>query len=198
MATAAKGKKSARTTKAGSGKQSAADRRKLFVEAYIANGGNATKAALSAGFSAKTAGSQGHDLLKHPEIVLKLQERRQSLASSYELTSEAVIKSLAQAVYFDPRKLYDEHGNLKPIQDLDDDTAAAISGLEVSEIRNDGVVIGHTKKVKWLDKNTARDQAMKHLGLFGEDNKQRNPLEGISRDSLKDVLAHLAKLRGKP
>lgn len=43
-------------------------KQRLFVKAYIAVR-NATKAAEAAGYSKKTAGSQGHDLLKKPEIA---------------------------------------------------------------------------------------------------------------------------------
>ena len=102
------------------------------------------------------------------------------MLSKLELTTESVLRSLAQAVHFDPRKLYDEHGNLKPITELDDDTAMALSGVEVmEEFAGRGEkreLMGYTKKVKWLDKNAARDQAMKHLGMFREDNNQHNPL----------------------
>lgn len=44
-------------------------RRLLFVEAYIANVYNATQAAIAAGLSEKSAYSQGHELLKHPEVA---------------------------------------------------------------------------------------------------------------------------------
>jgi len=115
--------------------------------------------------------------------------------SKLELTTESVLRSLAQAVHFDPRKLYDEHGNLKPITELDDDTAMALSGVEVmEEFAGRGEkreLVGYTKKVKWLDKNAARDQAMKHLGMFREDNNQRNPLSDLPRDMIKDLVAKL-------
>lgn len=47
-------------------------KRKAFVEAYT---GNATEAALSAGYSPKTAHAIGHELLKKPEIQEALQKR---------------------------------------------------------------------------------------------------------------------------
>jgi phage terminase small subunit len=50
--------------KSGTSKAAAATRRRLFIETYLANGHNATQAAISAGYSAKTAGSQGQRLLK--------------------------------------------------------------------------------------------------------------------------------------
>ena len=42
--------------------------------------------------------------------------------------------------------------------------------------------------------NTAREQAMKHLGLYLEDNKQKSPLEGVSRETMKLIAE---KLSGK-
>lgn len=182
--------------KAGNTQEDAANRRKVFVEAYLTNGGNASQAAVAAGFSEKTAGAAGSRLLKHVEVSTQIQQRRAKLAEKYELTTESVIRSLAQAVHFDPRKMFREDGTLKPIHELDDDTAAALAGFEVTEEKgsgNDrGKVIGFTKKVKWLDKNTAREQAMKHLGLYLEDNKQKSPLEGISREALKSVVERLS------
>ena len=31
------------------------------------------------------------------------------------------------------------------------------------------------RKIKWADRSKARDQAMKHLGMFEKDNGQRTP-----------------------
>lgn len=39
-----------------------------FIRSYVENG-NATKSALEAGYSAKTAHVQGHTLLKHPKVL---------------------------------------------------------------------------------------------------------------------------------
>jgi phage terminase small subunit len=201
MATAKKrpaAKKAA--VKAGTGKEAAEARRRLFVEAYIQNGGNATEAAKTAGYSVVTAGQQGSRLLKDVNVQQLLGGRQEKLAAKFELTTEAVLKNLAQAIYFDPRKLYQEDGSLKPIHELDDDAAQALAGFEVVEMAGGGEFGGpeglkhvpmYTKKVKWLDKNAAREQAMKHLGLYREDNKQRNPLDGLPREVLKDLVDRL-------
>lgn len=187
-------KKPVKRKKAGSAKEGAALRYKTFAEAYLANGGNASQAALTAGYAPHSAGVTGCKLLKQPKILEIISSRQKALAQKYELTTESVIKSLAQAVHFDPRKLYREDGSLKPIVELDDDTAAALAGFEVSEDKAEGMVVGYTKKVKWLDKNTAREQAMKHLGLYLEDNKQKSPIEGLSLETLKLIAE---KLGGK-
>jgi len=183
--------------KAGNTQEDAANRRKLFIEAYLTNGGNASQAAIAAGYSPHTAGVTGSRLLKHAEVLAQLQQRRLALLSKLELTTESVLKSLAQAVHFDPRKLYDASGELKPIHDLDEDTAMALSGFEVTEEKDRGKVVGFTKKVKWLDKNAAREQAMKHLGLYEQDNKQRNPLENLPRDVIQAIVNKLGATGGR-
>lgn len=49
-------------------------KQRLFVEAYLANP-NATQAAINAGYSKKTAGSQGERLLRNVEIAALLEKR---------------------------------------------------------------------------------------------------------------------------
>jgi phage terminase small subunit len=160
-----------------------AQRRRKFIAAMIENGGNRTQAAITAGFSPRSASSQGHRMIKNAEVAAALEAHRKMLASKYDLRVEDVIKSVSVALHFDPRKLYHEDGTLKAIIELDDDTAQALASFEVVEgktVSEDGESEGEprrtaifTKKVKWLDKNTVREQAMRHLGLFKEDNKQK-------------------------
>ena len=53
------------------------EQKKLFVDEYIRTGcKNATQAAKNAGYSARSAGSQAHDLLKTPEVQAYLSERK--------------------------------------------------------------------------------------------------------------------------
>ena len=55
------------------------DKQSAFVREYLVDF-NATQAAIRAGYSSKTAGSQAHDLLKKPEIQACLAEFRQKAA----------------------------------------------------------------------------------------------------------------------
>lgn len=157
-------------------KLSVDDRRTAFVEAYLQNGGNATQAALAAGFSKRSAYSTGGRLVKHAEVLARIEQRQAELRKKFELTTETLLNNLRQAVMFDPRKLYDENGALKSVADLDDDTAMALTGLEqCDEFEGRGASrkwVGITKKIKWLDKNVARDQANKILGMYEKDNTQ--------------------------
>jgi phage terminase small subunit len=182
-------------SKAGNTQEDAEHRRKLFVEAYLTNGGNASQAAVAAGFSGKTASAAGSRLLKHVEVLTMLQQRRKVVIEKMELTTERTLREIARLAYVDPRKFFHADGSPKEITELDDDTAAALAGMEVTEewagSGKDRVKIGVTKKYKLADKNAALEKAMKHLGQYEQDNKQRSPLEGISRDALKAIVERL-------
>lgn len=168
-----------RADKAGTSSQAAADRKKLFAEAYIANGGNASEAAKSAGYSAKTAGAAGCRLLKDVEVKSILDARQTALANKYELTAEAIIRSIAQEIHFDPAKLFNEDGSIKAISEMDEDTRMALVSIETVQM-GDPDAPAYIKKIKWAGKDRAREQAMKHLGMFERDNKQKSdPVESL-------------------
>jgi phage terminase small subunit len=183
--------------KAGTSKTAAQLRRAAFVEAYITNGGNATEAAISAGYSAKTAYSAGGRLLKDVDIAAAITARRGVLIEKFELTTERTLREIARLAYFDPRKMYNADGSLKAIHELDDDTAAGIAGIEVDEIKDGKVVIGVTRKFKQWDKNAALDKAMKHLGQYEQDNLQKGPFADMTPEALDKFIARKLLESGK-
>lgn len=176
--------------KAGTSKRAAADKKVLFVEAYLSNGGNATQAALEAGYSQGGASKQGYRMSKDPEIVSMLDIRRKSLletmdrhrierAVDIELNTERLIREVARIAFSDARNIYHPDGKMKRLDELDDVTAAAVASYEVSP---DGTI-----KYKFWDKNSAQERAAKIIGAFEKDNHQKT-------DPLADLLG---KLSGK-
>lgn len=75
-------------------------KQRLFVEAYLANP-NATQAAIKAGYSEKTAYSQGQRLLKNVEIAKLIGERVESVVMSADevLTELAAIAKGGYSTY---------------------------------------------------------------------------------------------------
>lgn len=163
--------------KAGTSKAAAADRRESFIRAYISNGQNATQAAITAGFSAKTAIVKGSQLLTEVNVKARIAELSEKTAKITGLDMERTLREVARLGYSDTRKLYTESGNLKDPADWDDDTAAAVSGVEITEEfegrGEDRISTGFTKKVKLWDKGAALEKAMKFHGLYEKDNSQR-------------------------
>ena len=58
------------------------------------------------------------------------------------------------------------------------------------------VQTGVTKKYKLADKNAALEKAMKHLGEYEADNRQRNPIQEMSEDALSRFIERKAKEAG--
>lgn len=159
-----------------------------FVAEYLVDL-NATQAAIRAGYSPKTAGVQAFDLLKKPEIAAALERQRNQHAKNTGLTVERVLQEAMRLAFFDIRKLTDAEGNPIPINQLDDDTAAAIQGLELATERVRGDDSGAetvVRKYKIADKNAAVERLFKHLGLFQKDNDQNNPAKALQ--ALLDVV----------
>lgn len=79
------------------------DRQKKFVLCYIANGLNAAKACVEAGYSEKTAEKAVYRLLGSVGIQNEIARRTSKTTAKYEVTAERVIQEYAK-IGFDPDK----------------------------------------------------------------------------------------------
>jgi len=151
---------------------------RAFVEEYIANGRNATQAykKFHPRVTDRTATVEGSKLLTKPDVQAYLKKREEALQEKLELTTERVLRELARLSFFDVRKLFNADGTLKAPSELDDDTAAAIASIESEELfegtGDNRKWKGMVRKVRAFNKHGALQDAMKHLGLFKEDNDQ--------------------------
>lgn len=103
-----------------------------FVAEYLIDL-NATQAAVRAGYSARTAASQGARLLKQSGVARAVQAAQQARAVRTEITQDRVLQELARIAFFDIRRLYRADGSMKDPCELDADTAAALASIEVKE-----------------------------------------------------------------
>lgn len=131
---------------------------------------NGTKAALRAGYSEKGAATQSVRLLKNAYICSRIKILLDESLARTKINADKVLTELLKLATSDVRKLFDENGKMKPIHELDDDIAPAISSIEIDEIweglGRDRVQVGETKKVKFWDKPKALELLGKHLALF--------------------------------
>ena len=69
-----------------------------FVKAYLLNGGNATQAAIDAGYSKKTAKVTGSENLTKPDIAASIKEHQQRNDSNFIYTKDEKLKLLQKAM----------------------------------------------------------------------------------------------------
>ena len=182
------------------------DKQARFVEEYPIDL-NATQAAIRAGYSAKTAYSQGQRLLKHVEVSQAISDALSQRSQRTEITQDRVLQELAKIGFADTRKLLRWTGNLPQMNEeaaeesgeveisvanfvqlfdsdeLDDDIAACIS--EISQTK-DGAL-----KVKLHDKQAALVSIGRHLGMFTDkvEHSGKVELERLPIDVLNERIA---------
>lgn len=175
-----------------------------FVEQYLVDL-NATQAAIRAGYSKKTASSQGHRLLRNAEVQKAIEAGRKAQSAASGVTVQRVIQEMATIAFVDPRSLFDEAGNPIPIPQLPENVARAISGFEVDETflgsGKDGELPMRvrTKKLKLWDKGRQLDALLKHLGADAD--KPEQPEMRVTAyakvEGLDAVAKRLAEIVGK-
>ncbi len=137
-----------------------------FVEEFACDL-NATQAAIRAGYSANTAKEQATRLLSNVHVAAEIAKGRAARSERTGISADRVLQELARIAFFDVRKALNPDGTMKPLDELDDDTAAAIAGLDIAEIRDgEGMPIGTLKKIKIADKLVALDKLARNLGLL--------------------------------
>ena len=168
---------------------------------------NATQAAIRAGYSKASACSQASDLLlRFPEVTARVEELKAAQFKRLQMSADEVLVELARIGRSDPRKLFDADGNLRPIHTLDDETAAALAGVDVTEVRqkikkvkdpDEGEdcltnTVEATKKIKLWDKPRALDILARHHGLLERDNAQQGEAVAKAFKSERDFGRHVA------
>jgi phage terminase small subunit len=122
---------------------------------------------------AKTINEAACRLAKNGKVAARVAEIRAVAEDAAILTVERVQTELARLCFSNIRNVFHEDGSPKPLQELDDDTVAAIERYEIRESVVGGEVVGRTIRVKFWDKNAAIGMAAGHLGLFERDSAQQ-------------------------
>lgn len=134
-------------------------RQKAFITAYLGCR-NSRKAAVEAGYSAKTAYSAGPRLLKDPEIVAAIRSATNAAALVEDEKNASVVARVIQEyerlAFLDPAQCFDEvTGEMLPLHQMPEDVRRAITSFG-------------KKKFKFANKVAALDGLAEVLGMKQE------------------------------
>lgn len=132
----------------------------------LASGKTADEAYIAAGY--KPNRGNAARMKANESIASRVEEIVQAGADMATITVARVLQELARVGTSDVRRLFNEAGQLKPIDTLDDETAAAIASVEVVTKRTPGEdsEVEYVHKFRFWDKNSALEKLGKHLGMF--------------------------------
>lgn len=117
---------------------------------------------------AASAQAQASKYLNDPMVQEMLEDHAMRMTVRADVTQEMVLDELRKMAFFDIRRLYHDDGSPKGISELDDDTAAAIIGLDAVNIGNSEAGMGQVLKYKLADKKGALELFGKHLKMWTE------------------------------
>ncbi|HEY4000532.1 MAG TPA: terminase small subunit [Candidatus Xenobia bacterium] len=146
-------------------------RQRMFVGAYVANGGNAKQAAIKAGYSEHTADRIGSRLLKNVEVKAAIDAAQGRVLAAFEVSGERLIQEYVRVAFQDPRAYLswgpgDEKDpalvRITPSKDLTPEQAAVVAGVEET-VNERGI---RTLRIKFHDKMRALEVLAKIKGLF--------------------------------
>ena len=158
------------------------DKQERFCQEYMIDL-NATKAAIRAGYSPKTANEQAGRLLVNVSIQNRIAQLQAEQSRRTGISADRVLRELAKVAFANAGDIVDaDDATLK--EDASPDDLAAVQSVKVKVFGEDGV----EREIKLADKLKALDLIGRHLGMFNGDEKRE-----VCDDNLTEVLNQAAE-----
>lgn len=142
-------------------------RRELFAQEYIKDF-NGAQSAIRAGYAQDSARQAASQLLTFTDVKLRIDELLRDRLAAQKVTHDRIIAETARIAFHDPRNFFHDDGRPKQINELDDDTASALAGMEITTEKTNGKKgeASYTKKYKLNDKTKALEMLAKWKGML--------------------------------
>lgn len=149
-----------------------AARHARFVEEYLVDL-NATEAYVRSGGKArgKAANVTACRWMAREDVQEAIKVAMAKRSERTGITQDMVLEEYAKLAFLDPRRFFDEHGNLIDVHKLPADVAAALGAMDVtvekvSENEEGKPQFAMVRKIKFADKKGALDSVARCLGMF--------------------------------
>ena len=129
------------------------DKQEKFCYEYVLHL-NATKAAINAGYSEKTAYSIGGENLKKPEIQARIRYMQDNLAETAQLSALRVLKEHEKIAFNDKEKTADKQKSLDSINNM-----LGYNAPTKSEVLSNMTISTPKTLDDWYDKNRTKNNS---------------------------------------
>lgn len=142
-----------------------------FCYEYLANGFNATKAALTAGYSQKNARTIGCQNLAKLHIQNRVQAMKDNLAETAGISALMIVQEHAKIAFSDVASLHNTWIQRKELEELTDEQRACIQEVSTKVLKKNigtrdepEIIDVEYVKIKTYDKQRALDSISNMLG----------------------------------
>jgi hypothetical protein len=163
---------------------------KMFVDHWIANGGNATQAYRDAtDYKGKQAGVLAYRMLQRKKVAEYARLVQECTAYVVIDAASCNIKRAfdeeARLAYLDPRLMFNDDGSIKPPKEWPEELARCISGVDIDEVVAENGAKRTKYRVRFWNKGESLNRIQKCLGM------QREPQAAEEEISLKALLSEI-------
>lgn len=139
------------------------------IQEYLINGGNKT-AAYKVAYSTsnmkeETINKKAYELFKKGHVGGRLTELQKEIEKENKISKNKMLKELLSYVMLDPKDIFNDIGELKPLNELKPEVRRALSEVGVKTVGS-GEYQRETKYAKGQDKLKAIDMINKMLGYY--------------------------------
>lgn len=181
-----------------------------FCYEYLANGFNATQAAIKAGYSERTAKSIGQENLTKPDIKSKIDEMKSNLAETAGISALMIAREHSKIAFSSISHLHNTWIERKQLVELTDEQKACIQEISTKVIQKNigsrtepDIVDVEFIKIKLYDKQKALDALSNLFGynaptkqeLTGKNGKDLMPPQDLSSLSDEELITYYTLLK---
>jgi len=145
-----------------------------FVRQYLVDM-NATRAAVRAGYSSKTANRIASENLSKPDVQAAIADAQRLRSTRTRITQDGVVEALARIAFADLRRMFDGEGRLLPPSRFPDDVKDAVVSYDVLRSRGGREPV---VRVRLADRLRALELLGRHLGMFRD--LKPEPAQGLT------------------
>lgn len=161
-------------------------KQEMFCQEFIVDL-NATQAAIRAGYSKKSATTiAAQNLTKH-YIADRIDELIQERARKLELSQEEIVRILVETVKLDITEIITVGPRSVRIKASKEWSDAHRRNVQSVKMGKNGV------EITFLDKASALDKLMRHLGMYKEDQRNNDDLGNLTPDEAIAVWRIMTK-----
>lgn len=172
-------------------------KQRLFVDEYLIDL-NGAQAAIRAGYSRRNANDQAAQLLAKPAIRDAIASAMQSRSERTQVDADWVLKRLADEADADMAELYDDDGDLLPVEDWPLIwRQGLVTGVDIEVLfegqGEDRKEVGRVKKIRMSDRIRRLELIGKHVRV----NAFQKTIQVKGFDGLADRLERARKRRDR-
>lgn len=174
----------------------------------VALGMRASQAVVECGWKGTQPRTKAARLMALPHVREYVKKLEDDALATAGITRAQIAQELGRIAFADPRKILNGEGGMKPLNEIDNDTAAAIAGLDVEELfegrGEDREQIGVVRKVKLWNKREALSELAAIAGMKRSEQQNAQPVgpgltvivqQGVNVQGQQNVQTHRVEVQ---